>query len=520
MSEKYLYSHVVIVGLDGMGNFNKNTETPNMDRIFGNGAQSFDSLSLYPTISAQNWGAMLLGTDPDVHGLTNSIVGRELYTNKAIPSVFSTLRREMPDSVLCSISNWAPINYGIIEHDIDVYMEDTPDGTVTTDRVVECVLTRKPTLLFIQIDDPDGAGHHFGYGTEGHLECIRNTDQLVGRIHKAYEDAGILEDTLFIAIADHGGFIRGHGGYSDGEKYIYFALAGKTVNSGASFFAQTKDINAIVRHAFGLPIPAYDPAGYSSQIPAGLFADCDTEYRYFVPERFEMPNRPTPALTDENGLFSFFKEDELKLAMFFDNDYRDALGKEVLTENGHVKYYSTGVRGAMGELGAIGYLVDENMRFGTDDFTVCQWIKVDDAPSADCFICGTKTMQKSGAGFAIGFTCAGTSLGIETSDPSTYIETITPFYKEISGGWLHAIYSFDRKNFTVDVYHNFTHKTTVKLPDIFTESLDVLPFTVGEDGSQAENREKGVIFNMDDFFIFNKAFDAADVKKLAAYYGL
>lgn len=52
--------HVVIVGLDRMGNYNLMTDAPNMDRIFKNGAKSYYFQSLYPTISVKNRGPMLI----------------------------------------------------------------------------------------------------------------------------------------------------------------------------------------------------------------------------------------------------------------------------------------------------------------------------------------------------------------------------------------------------------------------------------------------------------------------------
>lgn len=518
--EKYVYKHVVIVGLDGMGNFCKDTDTPFMDKIFKDGARSLYSQSLFPTISAQNWGAMLIGTDPDVHGLTNTIISRERYTNKQYPSIFTTVREAMPDAVLCSVSNWDPINYGIIEEGIGAEKQTADNGTHTTDKVVSCVKERKPTLLFIQIDDPDEAGHHYCYGTEGHLECIRNTDKLVNRIHEAYEEAGILEDTLFITITDHGGWKNGHGGNSPEERNIFFALKGKTVRENEEFFGQTKDINAIVRHAFGLPVPAFDAAGYSSQVPLGVFTDHEGEYIRIEGKRFDPESLPTPAIDSENGLFTFFPKEEVKLAMFFDNDLSDASGHAIFTEERRVKYYSNGVRGSYAELGATGIAVSGDVKFGKDSFTVAQWLKVDDAPNWECFSCSTKTMSDSGPGFTLGFTSGGTLLGIETEDSSTYHDPVHAYAREVSGGWIHSLYSFNKKTLAIDIYHNFRYKGTYQLPDIFDIPMDALPFTVGDDASHIENKRRNIIFCMDDLFIFNKAFTEEDVKKLAAYYGM
>ena len=514
------YEHVVIVGLDGMGNFCKDTPTPRMDEIFANGAKTTRALSLFPTISAQNWGAMLLGTDPEVHGLTNGVVSQQEYTNKDYPSVFTSVRNAFPDSVLCSVCHWEPINHGIIEHDIRVEMQTADSGDETTEKVVECIRTRKPDLLFVHIDDPDGAGHHYDYGTKEHLACITEVDKMVGRIFDACKEAGMIDDTLFIVIADHGGFRRGHGGYTDGEKYIFFALAGRTVRKTDDFFATTKDVNAVVRYAFSLPIPAPQPDGYSSQVPDGVFADYDTPYVTFANGgRCDILPQPQPEYRGENGLTAFFPEDEIKLAMFFEDNAQDAANHARFTEYGKVKYYNAGVRGACAELGATGCFVSEDVRFGADDFTVCAWLKVDDAPASEAYYCGTKTMTDSGPGFMLGFTNVATWLGVETPDPRSYQEFTDPYIREVSGGWLHVIFAFRRKDCRIDLYRNFSLRKTFSLPESFAGvPLDALPFTVGDDASRKINTGNDALISMDDLLIFNKAFTQEDADRLAAYY--
>ena len=514
------YEHVVIVGLDGMGAFCENTPTPRMDEIFANGARTTSALSLFPTISAQNWGAMLLGADPEVHGLTNGRISQEEYTNKDLPSVFTTVRQAFPDSVLCSICHWNPINHGIIEHDIDAHLQAADSGAQATDKVVQCILTEKPDLLFVHIDDPDGAGHRYDYGTKEHLACISDVDAMVGRIYDACVSAGIIDDTLFITITDHGGYKRGHGGYTDGEKYIFFALAGKTVRKTDDFFATTKDINAIVRYAFGLDIPRPLPDGYSSQVPDGIFTDCDTPYVTLPDgERCDIETRPQPELNAENGLAAFFDPQDIKLAMFFEHNADDVVGKARFTEYGKVKYYAGGVRGAYAELGATGCLVSDDVKFGTDDFTVCAWLKVDDAPASEAYYCGTKTMTDSGPGFMLGFTNVATWLGVETPDPKSYEEFTHLYSRDVSGGWLHTMFVFRRKDCEIDLYRNFKLKKTITLPPEFADvSLDALPFTVGDDASRKINTGNDALICMDDLLIFGRAFSQTDAQSLANYY--
>ena len=517
----YVYKHVAVVGIDGMGNFNKDTDTPNMDKIFENGAEAFYAVSLSPTISAQNWGAMLLGAQPEVHGLTNSIVDQFEYKNTALPSFFTTVRKAFPDAFLCSCCNWNPINHGIIEHNIGVEMHTAGDDAALTDIIEECV-ARKPKLLFIQFDNVDGAGHHYGYGTKGHLDSITTADGYVGRVYEAYRKAGVIDDTLFIVIADHGGYDHGHGGYTDGEKFIYLALAGKTVMNADIPYAQTKDISAIVLHAFGLDVPEYDIFGYSSQIPLNVFEDVNTIYnRPAEIENYSIENRETPDINGNGGLYSYFGKDDIKLALFFDNDIKDSTGNYTFIQNGQVKYYSNGIRGSYGELGSIGSITCDDIKFCADSFSVAVWLKIDKALGNTCFVCGSRDMTGNGAGFALGFNRCDSVLFIENKDPDSREEINMPYHYDVAGGWLHIIYSVDRGNGKVDIYHNFDFKKTAKIHDRFNGvSFDCLPFTVGDDASKKSNSERRYIFNLDDLIVFNKALNGDDIAKLSEYYNI
>ena len=338
--------------------------------------------------------------------------------------------------------------------------------------------------------------------------------------YDACVQSGIIDDTLFLVITDHGGFKHGHGGYTDTEKYIFFALSGKTVAKNNSFFATTKDVNAVVRYAFGLEIPEPDMDGYSSQVPDGLFVDWDVPY--VIPpqgERNDVAAKPQPDIHGANGLLNFFEEKDIKLAMFFEFNADDASGKAEFTECGSVKYYSSGVRGANAELGATGCLVSEDVKFGKDDFTVCAWLNIDNAPASEAYYCATKTMTDSGAGFALGFTNVAVWLGVETEDPASYEEFQFPYIREFSGGWLHCAVVFCRKDCAIDLYWNFKLKKTFSLPETFADvSMDALAFTVGDDASHKINSGNDALIHMDDLLIFNKAFNLSDMEKLKKYY--
>lgn len=280
------YSHVIVLGIDGAGSFIKDADTPYFDSIFADGAITYDALASNPSISAECWGSMLLGVGPEVHKLTNGIVSSTPYpTDSPFPSLFRRIKAVYPGAELGSYCDWNPITYGIVEDNLGV-SHDTANDEALTPIICDYIKTKKPAFLFIQFDSVDGAGHKYGYGTPEHLKRINEVDLLVNDVYTAAKDAGIIDDTLFIVIADHGGTNPGngqgggHGGWTDGEKYVTFAAAGKGVNKVQPERMNIRDLAAIVLYSFGIDLPEFDEAGWTSQIPEGLFNDSTIpEYR-------------------------------------------------------------------------------------------------------------------------------------------------------------------------------------------------------------------------------------------------
>ena len=127
MNER-IFSHVIVVGIDGAGAFIKDANTPHFDRIFQNGAVTYGALASNPSISAECWGSMLTGVGPEIHKLTNEIVSSTPYpVDSPFPSLFRRIRNAMPSAELGSFCDWNPITYGIVENNQNVSHDTAPD---------------------------------------------------------------------------------------------------------------------------------------------------------------------------------------------------------------------------------------------------------------------------------------------------------------------------------------------------------------------------------------------------------
>ena len=253
------YDHVFIIGVDGGGAAFSKTDTPCFDSIFSDYAFRHDAAAEYLTISAQNWGSILTGLPYDVHGFTNSsIAAAERDSSTGAHTLFYYVRQAHPQAVLSSFVDWSPLNYGLVENDLDVYKQSFPNDDPGVTAALEAYFDagNAPELLFVQLDNPDHMAHAYGGFSEEYYESIRTADAQIGRIYAAIEAQRLMENGLFIVVADHGETAGGHGGQTPEETNCVVAAAGHNVNKMTlPEGTRNRDVAAIALYALGIEQP-------------------------------------------------------------------------------------------------------------------------------------------------------------------------------------------------------------------------------------------------------------------------
>jgi hypothetical protein len=179
------------------------------------------------TVSGPGWMTLLTGVWANKHGVVSN--NESLRVDPEFPSLFKRLRDALPNAYLSSVVNWSPINTAFLLEDAqgnNVRESGLSDEQVTA-RTLEILENTPADFTFIQLDEPDEAGHASGFGP-AYQFALRETDDRLGRLLDkvaARADKNPQEDWLVIVCTDHGRdyWGSGHGGVTEQEKTIFIA---------------------------------------------------------------------------------------------------------------------------------------------------------------------------------------------------------------------------------------------------------------------------------------------------------
>ncbi|NOV03945.1 Ig-like domain-containing protein [Paenibacillus planticolens] len=298
------YKRVVVIGMDGGGvsvmpnapywetpsspkeQVGSRQIAPNLRSLIEKGAASYTAKTTLPSSSSPNWGAMLNGVDFSKHQINNDDSGMFYYSETSpYPSVFKKVREALPNKKLAAFATWKNIVDGHIEPSVGVEVGSGGDE-VDAAAFAQYVASGKAldtSLMFIQFDDMDHAGHSYGFYTKQYYEQLTKTDLNVGTIVNSLRDKNLLDDTLILMLPDHGGGTENanttlgsatsHGQDSPLATTIFFAANGRTVatDTGKEKILQggtTKDLAATVLKALGINGTIGDSQGINGMFVA------------------------------------------------------------------------------------------------------------------------------------------------------------------------------------------------------------------------------------------------------------
>ena len=246
-----------IIGIDGAGTLPQIVETPGIHKVINNGIYSYEGETVSPTMSAECWTSLLYGVYPEQHGISTFKRNHRLTINDPYPSIFRALHEYNASAIMASFCNWDFINDVIVEDGIGV-MKFTDAKEKNLLYLFKTFMKNySPSLVFIQLDETDTAGHKYGFFTDGHKNQLIKTDHIVSQIIDIIEQYD--NNSLIVMQADHGGggeYLHSHGTDNPKDKLIFWAARGTGIDKMKKITSvSTVDTSYFVAHYLGIPIP-------------------------------------------------------------------------------------------------------------------------------------------------------------------------------------------------------------------------------------------------------------------------
>lgn len=260
-----LAKHVILIGSDGLGAYpfkNGKAQVPHMRKMMEAGSYSMEARSVLPSSSAVNWASMIMGAGPEMHGYTEwgsrtPEVPSVVTTGHGIfPTLFSLIDAQLPGEKKGVAYTWGGIGY-LFEKDLVDLDYNGGSDEENRDKLIDFILREKPALAFVAFTHPDNEGHEIGHDTPAYYEAVEKIDAHVGKIVTALEENDMMDDTIIIISADHGGIGKGHGGKTLAEMEIPWVIYGKHVagKGKLSSVIATYDTAATIAYILGLEMP-------------------------------------------------------------------------------------------------------------------------------------------------------------------------------------------------------------------------------------------------------------------------
>jgi len=221
--------HVFIISIDGGGaEVVQKAAMPTLRRLAREGACSLTAQTIRPPLTLPSHTSMLTGVLMERHQITwngwqptNGIVktptvfaaakeaglstamfaGKEKFRHLLQPGTVDHFDYDYSNSVVVLKSE---------SGGADVRKEGAVFAGTVAARAADYIVRERPNLCFIHLTDPDTVGHQFGWGSPEQLKALADVDEALTIIGHAIKDAGIIQSSVIIVSADHGGQGKGH----------------------------------------------------------------------------------------------------------------------------------------------------------------------------------------------------------------------------------------------------------------------------------------------------------------------
>lgn len=251
-------SRVLIISIDGLRpDAIALAPMPILSTLMETGAYTLVAQTIFPSATLPSHASMLLGVCPSQHGVDwNDYLPERGYAKGT--SIFALAKQAGLHTVF--FTGKKKLRQLTLPETTDYFQFINDRDTVIAAQAAP-ILKKGFDLAFIHFATTDDMGHNYGWLSSQQLSVIRRTDESIGVILSALDEAGLRQSTLIIVSADHGGHEQTHGSRLPEDMTIPWIINGPgVVPQTISLPVSTTDTAATAAWALSL-IPPTDWVG-------------------------------------------------------------------------------------------------------------------------------------------------------------------------------------------------------------------------------------------------------------------
>lgn len=203
-------------------------DAPNIRALAAGGSFTYWARSTPHSITLPTHISMLTGVEPNTHGiLWNGELPFSEPVYPRVPTLFELAKKAgYSTGAVTGKSKFAVLNKpGSIDFAYKPDDAKTDDADVTT-HATQMIRSDRPEVMFVHFPGVDSAGHQFGWGSEEQIAAVALVDRCIGSVVQTLAEQQMLDQTLIILTADHGGSGRTHGADDFRSRYIPWIVTG------------------------------------------------------------------------------------------------------------------------------------------------------------------------------------------------------------------------------------------------------------------------------------------------------
>jgi predicted AlkP superfamily pyrophosphatase or phosphodiesterase len=249
---------VLVISIDGARpDAIQQVDTPHIDALAERGAFTWQAETILPPATLPAHASMLTGLNVDEHGIDYNS-----YRPGSIDTPTFLLRTHEAGYRTAMAIGKEKLSQFRQSDDVGYTFARLGDRSVVNAALD--FLDDGYEVIFVHLPNPDFFGHLIGWMSDPYLYELQNTDAQIGRLLDGYAERNLLDNTLVILTADHGGHDTEHGQDIPEDRLIPWMIAGPGIQSDYEISAPVSvmDTAHTVLYTLGLDRPESDSGGH------------------------------------------------------------------------------------------------------------------------------------------------------------------------------------------------------------------------------------------------------------------